>query len=102
MEPTKGPDIGETGAGGADMSLAIVSMLHGAHDRKVVGGRDQIIMCCMTAAISFAIDTGGRGGEEASIGKVQDILDELRTGYSMAVMEGWCTGATKGGFTRGR
>ena len=85
-----------------DMSLAIVSMLHGAHDRKVVGGRDQVIMCCMSSAISFAINTGGKGGEEAAIRKVQDILDELKSGYSMAVMEGWCSGATTGGYSRGR
>ena len=85
-----------------DMSLAIVSMLHGAHERKVFGSRDQAIMCCVTAAISFAINTGGKGGEEASIVRVQDILDELKTSYGMAVVEGWCSGETTGGFDRGR
>lgn len=84
------------------MSLAIVSMLHGAHDRKIVGSRDQVIMCCVTSAISFAINTGGRGGEERSIAKVQELLDELKSSYSQAVMDGYCSGKSTGGFDRGR
>lgn len=85
-----------------DVSLAILSMLHGAHERKVLGSRDQAIMCCVTAAISFAINTGGRGGEEQAIHKVQEILDDLKASYSMAVVEGYCKGGTAGGFDRGR
>ena len=85
-----------------DMSLAIVSMLHGAHERKVLGNRDQAIMCCVTAAISFAINTGGRGGEENAILKVQEIFDDLKASYSMAVVDGYCKGGTAGGFDRGR
>ena len=86
----------------ADMSLAIVSMLHGAHERRVLGSRDDVIMSCVTAAISFSINTGGRDGEAASIDKVQAILDDLKASYSKAVEEGYCRGSTTGGYARGR
>ena len=86
----------------ADISLAIASMVHGAHDARVLADRDSGIMCCLTAAVSFAVDTGGRGGEERSISRVQEILDELKDSYRMAVVEGYCNGRSKGGFSRGR
>ncbi len=80
-------------------SLAINAMVHGAYEKNIIRTRDEAIMCCLSAALGFAVETGRAGKELVAIELVQKILDDLKPAYETVIEDGHCNGA-KGGYNR--
>ncbi len=81
------------------ITLAINALLIGAYDKNILKNRDETIMCCLSAAISFAVETGRSGKEMVAIEQVQKILDDLKPAYETVIEDGKCNGS-KGGYAR--
>jgi len=82
------------------VSLAVVSLLDGALQRNLVASRNEAISCALLAALTFAVDTHGRGAETKALEHTRILFNGLVDRFEEGIANQTIRGGQQGGFDR--
>ena len=82
------------------MLLAVKALLDGAYDNGLFLRPEEAVGIAMSAALAFAIETGGRGREREALAMARSVFDAFESEYARQVADGRITGKSRGGFRR--
>ena len=82
------------------MLLAVKALLDGAYDNGLFLRPEEAVGIAMSAALAFAIETGGRGCEREALAMARGVFDAFEDEYARHITGGRLTGRSRGGFRR--